>query len=229
MRKVILVLLTILALGGNNSIFCQVTKDNYIKQVKERSSIYSGPTALQYNFLHEGTYYAYDTEFRYGDIYYNKKLYRDVLLNLNSHRDDLIIKYEGSALGVVLNRDFVEWFTMDKRQFINLEEGEYELLDSGYYEVLHDGKARVLKRIEKKYQDNANIGLTRQFDNVSKRYFVRDGKVYEISKVKALIKFYPERKQAIKKFIYAQSVEFRYKAHLDESLAMVMQFIENNK
>lgn len=231
MKKIILVMLAVVALGGNNSIFCQVTKENYIKQVKERASIYSGPTALQYNFLHEGTYYAYDTEFRYGDIYYNKKLYRDVLLNLNSHRDDLIIKHEGSALGVVLNRGNVDWFTMGKRKFINLQEGEYESLKSGYYEVLHDGKDRVLKRIEKRYKDNnANTGgLTRQFDNVSKRYLIKDGNLHEISKVRSLVKLYPEHKHGIRKFISAQSVEFKNKEYLDESLAAVMDFIKNSK
>ncbi len=231
MRKVILLLLALLLLGGGDSIFCQVTKENYLKHVKEKASIYSGPTALEYNFLHDGTYYAYDTQFRKGDIYYNKKLYKDVLLNLNSHRDDLIIMYEGNAMGIVLDRECVDWFTMGERRFIKLEEGEYESLVDGYYEVLHDGKDIVLKRIVKKYQDNnANtIGLTRQFDNVSKRYFIREGKVYEISKAKALVKFYPEHKHAIKKFISAQSVEFRRKEYLDSSLAAVMDFIEKRK
>lgn len=145
----------------------------------ELLNLYRGAAPIQYRFHYTGTYFAYQDEYVKGNIIYNGKLYSDVLLNLNCHSDDLQVKIEKSDLIVILNKDFVNSFSIGNHYYINIgrratgnvylpgsnedermegvERGFIdESLPAGYYEVMYDGEMKLLKKTKKTYGERIN-------------------------------------------------------------------------
>ncbi len=218
-----------LAGAGFNVVPGQVTTDNYVGLVKDNAVIFSAPTAQRYPFMHDGTYYAFSDAFLANDLYYNGKLYKDVELNLNANSDELVVKAPEGGKNVVMNRDMVEWFTLDSKKFIGVKDGEYEDLPGGYYEALYEGEGLVLKKITKMFKEGVEDQKTvYSFIPLVKRYVVRDGVAYPVKKVGDFNKIYKERKHDIRRFLKEQGREVSSKWNLDYGLAAVMEFVEQN-
>ncbi len=198
-------------------------------QVKDNAVIFSGPTAQRYPFIHKETYYAFSDEFSANDLYYNGKLYRGVELNLNAHSDELVVNVPEGGKKVILNRDMVEWFTLNSKRFIGVKDGEYEDLAGGYYEALYEGDGLVLRKITKLFKESVDgQKMVYTFIPLEKRYVVRDGAAYPVKKVGDLTRIYRERKHDIRKFLKDQGRRISSKGNLDYGLAAVMEFVEQN-
>ncbi len=229
MRKILLLVAVTLAGAGFNRISGQVTTDNYIGQVKYDAVIFSGPIAYKYPFAYKDTFYAFNDAFLANDLYYNGKLYKNVALNLNANSNELVVKVPEGENIVVLNKDLVEWFTLDSRRFIAVADGEYEDLSGGYYEALYEGKGLVLKKIAKQIKESVESQkIAYSFVPLVKRYVVKDGVAYPVKKVGDLAKIYKERKHDIKRFLKEQGSQASSKRDLDHGLAAVMEFVEQN-
>ncbi len=229
MRKFFLLLAVTLAGAGFNMLSGQVITDDYISHVKHNALIFSGSVAQKYPFVHNGTYYVFNDVFHVNDLYYNGKLYKGVELNLNANSDELVVKVPESGKNVILNRDMVEWFTLDSKRFIGVKDGKYEDLPGGYYEVLYEGDGLVLRKITKLLKERVEgQKIAYSFIPIVKRYIIRDGVAYPVKKVGELTRIYRERKQDIRGFLKEQGRLFSSKGNLDNGLVAVMEFVEQN-
>lgn len=173
-------------------------------EAEELSNLYRGVAPVQYRFRYTGSCFAYSDEFERGFIIYNGRIYRNVLLNLNCHTDELVVKIEKSGILVKLNKDFVDCFSLGKRVFVNLGrvpagntdvmgiasvsgygniEGAQEreidkLLPSGYYEVIYDGELKLLKKIKKVYSERINQSVNVDTGSQIDRYFTTSTSYY---------------------------------------------------
>lgn len=173
-----------------------VDRCTYMKRVEGQSLLYRGKIEKQYSFKYKGTYFAYQEEYVEGDVYYNKKLYTGVLLNLNSFTDELSVRLSESHLPLLLEKNLVQYFTLGDKPFVNI--------DSQYYEILVDGDMVLYKKIVKEYrEDLVSSGQESKIEKVFDAdisYFLVDGTQWtKVSGRGAFIKLYPQYKREIKK------------------------------
>ena len=109
------------------------------------STLYRGKLQKVYPFRFNGTYYLDSRAFRKGDLLYNGKYYKDILMNIDAYSQELVVRPQATSSGVVLYRDEVAWFRFDNRLFVNLRYLGYDKAPEGYYEVLRDGREPIIR------------------------------------------------------------------------------------
>jgi hypothetical protein len=206
--------------------------DKFVRDAGEFSNIYRGQAPLEYNFFHTGTFYAYSSEFEKGNVMFNGKLYKDIYMNLNSHLDDLNVLIKTSGRIVVLNGEFVEFFNMGKREFINLR-SDNQSLQKGYYEVLYNGDARLYKKTTKTYSERINESISFKTQSKLERlfivsesyYLIKENSVKLIKNKADLLSGFRDRKRDIRQFIRERNLDM--KKDKDRSFALVIGFVES--
>ncbi len=210
--------------------------DLFVNEAKELSNLYRGAAPLRYNFLFTGTYFAYSEEYIQGDVFYNDKQYKDVLLNLNSHIDELYVLVKESGLPVMLNKDFVKQFNIGDRHFKNLTFKKNNLsLEDGYYEVLwNKDRDWLLKKTIKKYEERINImayaqasnKVERVFHNTIQYYLIRDNFAKKIKRASDLRSSYGVSAGELRRYIKEANIEVRHNE--DFAFTRILEFINSS-
>ena len=179
-------------------------KYDYLGEAGLDAAIYRGPEAPKYQFLFEGTQYAYTDEFEEGTVLYNGIEFRGVHLNLSASTDELHLKILKSGIVIELEKRLVESFTIGERNYLALQgENRIDGLAAGYYEVLHSGNSMLLKKNVKKIavRKHDEKGIYRQFEEANKYYVVRDGVKRNVLGVGDIVKMFDENKKELKGFV----------------------------
>ncbi len=207
--------------------------DKFVKDAGEFSNIFRGQAPLEYNFFHTGTFYAYSSEFEKGNVMFNGKLYKDIYTNLNSHLDELNVLIKTSGRIVVLNGEFVDYFNMGERNFINIK-NDNQFLQKGYYEVIYKGDVRLYKKIKKIYSERINEAISAKTQSKLERlfivsqnyYLIKDNSVKLIKNKSDLLAGFPDRKKDIRQFIREKNLDM--KNEKERSFALVLGFVESS-
>ena len=208
---------------------------DYIDDAKIDAVLFRGPTYIKYPFRFTGTIYAYSDEFMEGRVYYNKKEFSGVKINMNAHKDELYIQMYGTGMIIVLEKKYVKEFSFGGHNFMNHTENDgIEGLDYGYYEVLYSGTDILLKRIrqvlnEKTSLDSGGPSILKFFYPVYNYYIVRAGEAIPIKKRGDFAKIYKEQKSAIKQHIKAHDMHLAGKDANDKVFVNIMQFIDDKE
>lgn len=118
------------------------------------SLLYRGHKAYQYVLRFNGTNYWSTPVFMPGEVVYNGKFYRDVLLNIDASRQDLVLRLNDGVSAKVLERDQVRECAFGGRHFLNLQVLYGEASPSGYWEVLYDGRSKIVRRVVKTLEND---------------------------------------------------------------------------
>ena len=132
-------------------------EESYQQQAKELSTLYRGRVQNAYPFRYNGTYYMDTRTFSTGDVLYNGKLYKDVLLNVDAYAMELVTRPDKNAAGVMLDRDQVAWFTLGDRRFVNLRYMGFPKAPEGFFELIMDGKEPLLTLNRKVFRSDTNL------------------------------------------------------------------------
>ncbi len=199
------------------------------------SNLYRGPAPLAYRFLHTGTFFAYGVEFLQGEVIFNNKLYVDVRLNLNSHIDELYLYVKDSERYVVLNKDFVDFFTLGEKKFINIKkisDKEKSSPEPGYYELLFaNNSVRLLKKTKKIYSERinnyssaaTNSKVERIFSPEFSYYLIRGKDVKYVKRLRDITSFLGVKRGEVKPFIREKDLDLRH--NKDQSFTEIIKFI----
>ncbi len=219
--RAILVLLLVFSFGE----VCgqQYPLESYQKSVDMQSLLFRGRVERRYAYRYQGTYFAYQDKYVKGEVYFNKRRYSDILINLNSHRDRVSVTKSEGQLPVILDRRYVEWFKIGSRLFVNIGEDEYQGLDAGYYEVLSDvGDKRLLKKIYKEYKEILERDIVeREFLSKVDYYLEIDGRVEKVHGKKTFERVFPQSKKELKRvnkevsFAVKEDKDLLYKAYME--------------
>ena len=117
---------------------------DYQQQAGELSTLYRGRIPNPYSIRYNGTYYLDTRTFQRGSVWYNGKLYHNVLLNLDAYAMELEVQPSAGAGSVIPSKEQLAWFTMGTRPFLNLRYLGYSQAQEGYYELAKDGKKPLL-------------------------------------------------------------------------------------
>ncbi|MBR5855885.1 MAG: hypothetical protein IKY70_01270 [Bacteroidales bacterium] len=244
MRKFILLLLVAIILLPCSFGFAQELKkdENIVKvsydninDAKIDAVVFRGPAAVKYPYRYTGSVYAYSDEFMEGRLYYNKKEFAGLKMNLNAHSDELYLQMYGTGMIIVLDKSHVSNFSLGEHNFINhTPEDGISGLDYGYYEVLHNGTDMLLKRIKKIFNEKAstaesNTAILKQFYPAYSYYVVKDGRVVSFKNKGDLTRIYKEYKSAIKQHIKAHNMHLAGKESKDKVFVSIMDFIEGRR
>lgn len=175
--------------------------DRFAAVAGEQMMIFRGRQATSYSgVLYNGHYFWETPAFRTGDVSFNGRTYRDILLNIDACEGNLIARYTMEMPAVVVDRDFVPWFTIGDRRYVNLRIVGVDAAP-GFYQQLSSGRMPVYLKVHKtfvKSTGNANGALIGYedpyYDNsiyayfrIDARYYVlTDGTLKRISRRKAL-------------------------------------------
>lgn len=143
----------LLLLTGSRTASAQDDYTLFRDGAKEASVLYRGHKAFEHNFLFNGTYFWESPEYKAGNVVYCGKEYRDVALNIDAVRQDLIVRFNGVS-PKVLEREYVQEFSIGERPFLNLQYVYGAQAPSGYWEVLHDGNMKIVRRVVKRLEED---------------------------------------------------------------------------
>lgn len=212
------VFLALVWLGTAASAQNYAELDKYTEEAGEMSMLFRGKQGMSYSFPFNGTYYWYSRDFQRGDVFYNGKLYRGVLVNVNAHLQELLVKQDENFIPVLADSGHVGWFTMGERRFVPRDATGAADLPDGFYEVIFDGRSKLYKRVDKILRKDSNnrngagIGYTdpnyndRILDYFANRvnyYFIQDGTVHSVKRWRDIVSRYPGQKKDLKRLAKA--------------------------
>jgi len=202
------------------------------------SNLYRGSAPLAYRFLHTGTFFAYGVEFLPGEVMFNDKLYTDVMLNLNSHLDELYLFIKETGRYVVLNKDFVDYFSIAQRKFHHFREskkGETDTLSPGFYELLYGNEsARLYKKTKKVYAERinhfasatTNSKLERIFMPIYSYYLIKEGYTHNVKRFGDILSIYEVRRKEIRPLIREKNLDVT--KDKENAFREIISFIETS-
>lgn len=124
-------------------------------QAKGASLLYRGHQAYEYALVYNGTYYWTSPEFRTGEVRYNGNTYRNVPLNIDAARQDLLVRTPDGVSEKVLESQFVEDCTFGGSHYQNLRVLYGADAPEGYWQVLYDkGRARLFCQVRKNLEQD---------------------------------------------------------------------------
>lgn len=208
-----------------------------IDELKSYSSNLYGTNDLLVNgwkyypehFNADGNPYFMDLDWAMGSVNTKGEVFNNVELLYNIQMDELILKQilkNGEPAFVMLNKDFIQSFTLGTHFFIPASKIKSNFPLSGFVEELYSGDFRFLIKHQKNFVSNysantPNGSISRQISNY---YLLQAGSLQKISSKKALLKYFPESKKEIKSFLKKQKINFR-KANSDQ-LKQLMDFCD---
>ena len=165
---------------------------------QQTSTIYRGRGRSPFPYKFNGTYYLDTREFSPGDILYNGKVYRGILLNLDAYGMEVETKPGENGLEVLLDPSQVVWFTMGERRFVNLRYLGYDSAPEGFLEIIKDGASPILQYSRKVSRADATGGATNMealdgnftkgvenyFESTRAWYSIENGSLRKISRGK---------------------------------------------
>jgi len=179
-----------------------------------RATLFRGLQAAQYPFLANGHPYWESPEFKAGDIVFENNLYRGVMINIDAHKQQALVRISLNRFSTALEPGDVSSITCEGRQFVGIGPG-HAVLPAGFYELMGDGPVQIYKHVDKRlnssvnnvngdgigyYDENYREDVTRFFQ-IQNSYFFRDreGRFTRIRGKGALLKMFPEQKREIRR------------------------------
>ena len=77
---------------------------------QDMSTLYMGRYPLQYPFKYNGTFYQDNRIFSEGTLFYNGKVYENVLVNIDAYKQEVHVFPPHSGSPVVLYREQTSWW-----------------------------------------------------------------------------------------------------------------------
>ena len=108
-----------------------------------------GRQGMEFPLPHNGTHFWYTPQFRSGTLYYNSKLYENVLLNIDAFNQELLVRDPNGITNILLSRNYVKWFDIEGRKYVNLQAMGFGDAPEGYFQLMYDGRSKLYFRIDK--------------------------------------------------------------------------------
>ncbi|WP_029271785.1 hypothetical protein [Flavobacterium sp. KJJ] len=190
--------------------------------------LYTNP----YRTIDDNNLYFLGDKFEKGNLTYNGQIYYDNALKYDVYRDILILNPAGTSelIGVSLNTEKVDSFTISNRNFVKIHKEQYNLPEflTGYYETAKFSDNFIFyikhsKSIQKKVKDD---GAYYYFKDNNHFYLDYKKNLYPINSKNDLINLFPEQKKQINEF-YLMNRSIR-KSDLNQFMKNLMKYINTS-
>ena len=149
-RLVFLLTLFFLPVTGFPPAQAQDDYDLFRQSAAGASLLYRGRQAYEYALLYNGTYYWESSIFSPGEVLYNGNWYRDVPLNIDAVRQELLLRNPVGLSVKILESQFVSECSFGGNRYLNLQFLYGPSAPAGYWQDLYDqGRGKVLVQVRK--------------------------------------------------------------------------------
>ena len=198
----------------------------YRNAVGQMGLFWRGHKAYSYPAMANGTPWWEDVAFQLGTVVYNGRTYRDIPLNIDAVRQDLVARDASRGIDKVVWREGVSCFWTGGKTFLNLQTLYGPEMPAGYWQVLYDGNARFLKQVSKTLvKDEAGFPGVRA--EIKYIHLDEDGTWTPISRRRHLQKLYPSQRSEIRKHVAA--LEREGMLDFERYCQSVISFVESRQ
>lgn len=176
-----------------------------------------------------GNPYFNDMDWEPGRLGTTLGNFDDLLLRFNIQMDELILQeilQNGQTAFVMLNPDFLYWFSLGDHHFVNADVYYKHSGLEGYVEVIYSGKLKYLARHRKMFV--ANYTANNPQGSISSQntdyYLLLGEEKHKISSKRNLIKLFPAYKKEINRYLKDEKLRFKKAQHND--LKKLMEYLD---
>lgn len=193
----------------------QLARIDFFEESGVFSTINIGRTLDPYpNYPFIDSPFLYSWEYTQGNLSYDGKLYEQVYLNLNVHKEQLSLQNRdesGRKILVELDPLLVDYFELKGEKFIyyDASQGLWGI-PTGFYAVLHQGPMTLLCRTFKEYKESiVDYKIVRSFFTTQSYFLVSNETVFRLTGEKSLLKVMGPYQKEVRKLIKAEHLKFR--------------------
>jgi hypothetical protein len=171
--------------------------------LRDNQVLYNGKMWRNLYSMVKGDQFFFSREYLQGSLTINGSSYKNILINYDIYNDEILTANNHGSI-IQLNKEMVDSFLMvyagKTYRFVNVREDSLSVL-KGYVKVLYQEKSALYVKYKKEIQALAIEDKYDMFYRLYRIYFVKDGKVYQISSKSDLLKVLQEDKARIKDFM----------------------------
>ncbi len=135
-------------------------------------------------------------------------------LQYNIQMDEVVLKQtlnDGSTAFVMLNKDFIDAFTIGEHQFVKVQKVIPESDLQGFVEIIYAGEIQFFTKHQKSFV--RNFSADTPYGSISKQnstnYLLLEGVLIKVQTKKALLNIFPEHKKEIRKFMKVNKIRYK--------------------
>lgn len=155
-----------------------------------------------------------DTEWNEGSVIIGKETFNHLFLSYNLQMDAVILRQalkDGQLAYIMLNKNFIDSFTIDQHHFINTGKNFPLANMTGFAELIYSGDFLLIIKHKKSFVGNfsantPNGSFSRQS---SVMYLLKNNSLNKITSKKSLLALFPDHKKEINIFISKHKIRFR--------------------
>lgn len=194
--------------------------DEFLKEAGDQAEMFLGKVEQGYpSTICINLPYWKSNDFLSGDVKFNGVLYRDVSIRFDAYQQQLVVKTPVKHTNVCVPMDWVEEFVLDGMEF-SRRDGEFVviLFNSPRMELVE----KLNVNIDEKFANNMKVQY--EFKHRWRYLLLRDGQVYEVNKLKSVLKLFPELKKELKSFAKIHYLDFT--EHRQSSLVSLIKYAD---
>ena len=207
-------------------LFCGVVNaqeqrlfDEYLREAGDRAEMFVGKMETGYAstvFINHP--YWLSDEFLVGEVRYKGMLYKNVLLRYDAFLNQLVVKTPEKQANVYIPMHAVEGFTIGGLV--------YAKHDDEFMAVHYDGShMELLEQMRVKMKENMNHeNLQYEFKRNVNYYLLNDGRMYEVTNMRSVLKLYPGLEKELKRFSKMNNLNF--KENRQSSLVSLVKYAD---
>lgn len=182
---------------------------------QEQETFYRGKGVQPYNLRYNGNYYWRNAEFGGGSMVYNGKLYDGLTLNINAHKQEVLLRRHGEVTPLSLENEYVSWLSIRDTMYVNLRYNGFPGVEEGFFQVMSDRRDVLFKHVSKVivsdtkdangeligyYDPKYSPNIPTYFKCVNSYYILKDGQLIRVRNRKDLKRLYPELKKEVNRY-----------------------------
>ena len=207
-------------------LFCGVVNaqeqrlfDEYLREAGDRAEMFVGKMETGYAstvFINHP--YWLSDEFLVGEVRYKGMLYKNVLLRYDAFLNQLVVKTPEKQANVYIPMHAVEGFSIGGLV--------YAKHDDEFMAVHYDGShMELLEQMRVKMKENMNHeNLQYEFKRNVNYYLLNDGRMYEVTNMRSVLKLYPGLEKELKRFSRMNNLNF--KENRQSSLVSLVKYAD---
>ena len=219
MKHVFLFVLGCMMCGSAKAQHQQVF-DEYLREAGDQAEIFIGKVEVGYSpAVYLNFPYLPSDDFVKGDVMYNGLWYRNVSLRYDAYLKQLVINTPERLLNICVPIHKVRKFILDGTN--------YERRDDEFVAILFSSpNTELIEKVDVIVDEEFTSSLSFKYKFVHDvRYFVlREGRQHEVSKLRSVLKLYPDMKKELKRF--SKKNRLNFKEHRKSSLVSLIKYAD---
>lgn len=219
MRKTLFLVVGCLMCGKMNAQHQQLF-DEYRRKAGDQAEMFVGKVEPGYppTIYLAHPYWLFD-EFFPGDVVYNGLLYKSVPVRYDAYLKRLVVNTPNKRMNVYVPMNLVEKFTLGGTEF-SWRYGEIVAI------LFSSSRMELVEQVNVALKENIKAQGQVMYDfNRDVRYYVlRGGEVYEVDKLRSVLKLFPGREKVLKRYAKENALDF--KLHRQSALITMIKYAD---